>query len=75
MTLIFVSALFSVEYLGQETAGFLMYSVREALASEWRTEAARAAQGTSSDNIRDLKSPFERRVRLTVLRATGLAKV
>lgn len=58
-----------------------MFTVRETLPSEWRAGVADAAAmddcyaDAASVEASGLKTVFERRVRLTVLRATGLAQV
>lgn len=58
-----------------------MLTVRETSPSEWRTGLADAAlishsyADGASVEASGLKTVFERRVRLTVLRATGLAQV
>lgn len=58
---------------GHEEVGTLAFTVRETSASEWRDGTARKAlSGVEASN---LTSVFDRRVRLTVLRATGLAQV
>lgn len=59
----------------------MVFSARETSPSEWRAGLAEAASigdsyaDAASVEASGLKTVFERRVRLTVLRATGLAQV
>lgn len=59
----------------------LVFSAREASPSEWRAGLAEAASigdsytDAASVEASGLRTVFERRVRLTVLRASGLAQV
>lgn len=66
---------------GDATGGVLVFSVRATSPSEWRTEIAHLASlapslaGAESVGASFPNSVFDRRVRLTVLRAVGLAQV
>lgn len=64
-----------------ENGGVLVITARETSPSEWRAGVAEAASivhsyaDAASVEASGIKTVFERRVRLTVLRATGLAQV